>query len=291
MDNKKDTENGLSIAGIIGIIIFVLGLIILSVVIPENKQTETTSFVPSSDLFSNNQIDSNYNNEAKKSNFDSMSQSDRDRLSTIINGVIQNSISVTPELKQEVRNIFKKYNVTDKELEDFSLYGTAFPVIYQTYFYADALSTIEKGIPVKSEDRKNIEIEALSKGIIKQDRINTNDQMMVSISKGESVIGSNGKQVIFTESNIRESLNNFVTIVTRLNSLYSESDNTVENTTITNNEISIEDKNCEELHGPSVYKKNPSSIGGGAYCDCKPGYTLKITKLSDGTPSSWCFAN
>ncbi len=57
------------------------------------------------------------------------------------------------------------------------------------------------------------------------------------------------------------------------------------------NNLSEEDKNCEKLHGPSVYKTNPQSLGGGAYCDCKPGYTLKLTKLSDGTPSSWCFPN
>lgn len=42
---------------------------------------------------------------------------------------------------------------------------------------------------------------------------------------------------------------------------------------------------CEDIHGPSIYKK---LSGGGAYCDCKPGYEPKIITNAAGEPGSWC---
>ncbi len=157
------------------------------------------------------------------SRFAQMSQIDQTRISEIITGVIQDTTPITPDLKFELRSILKKYNVTDEEIYDFIYYGPALSAFYQGYFFADALQSISSGSPVKSNDRLNFEKEALSRGLMTSERIKLNDREMDLIARRQPVTKFDGSQVIFTENNIRSSVQNISLVIDRLISLFGKS--------------------------------------------------------------------
>ena len=139
-------------------------------------------------------------------NFSEISQVDQSWMREIITGVIQNTTKVTPMLKNELRGIFKKYNMTDVEIDNFASYGPALAVVYQAYFFLDALQAVSSGNPVKSDARLNFEKEALSRGQMTSERIKMNDEEMKLIASHQPVIGLDGKKYIFTEENINSTL-------------------------------------------------------------------------------------
>jgi len=150
------------------------------------------------------------------STFDQISQVDQSRMKDIIMGVIQNTISVTPELKKELRDIFKKYNMTDTEIDNFATYGPAFAGIWNQHFFLDAFEAVSSGTPVKSDERANLEKEALSRGLMTTERIKLNDEKMILIASHQPVAGLDGKEIILTVDNIKSNIDNLSLIVDRL---------------------------------------------------------------------------
>ncbi|MDP3697139.1 MAG: hypothetical protein Q8R55_03855 [Candidatus Taylorbacteria bacterium] len=148
-----------------------------------------------------------------------ISKTDQARMREIFTGVMQNTIPVTPDIKNELRNIFTKYNTTDAEINDFATYGPAFVTNYQKLFFTDALRAVTSGVPVKSQERLSLEKEALSRGLMTHERIATNDKTMNLIANNQPVIGSDGKQASFTVYSIYNTLNNISSITVRLKSL------------------------------------------------------------------------
>ncbi len=220
--------------------------------------------------------------------FDEISQIDQARMKEIVTGVMQNTILVTPDLKNELRGIFTKYNMTDKEISDFATYGPALAVVYQAYFFLDALKAVSSGSPIKSDARLSFEQESISRGLMTSERIKANDEEMNLIANHQPIVGPTGTKVIFTTDSINSTLSNIGLVADRLSELFTS------NTALDSGNKQPVSENidanggCDDLHGPSVYKTVPQSAGGGAYCDCKPGYTAKLTTTADGTPSSWC---
>ena len=156
------------------------------------------------------------------SSFGQISQADKTRMSEIIIGVMQNTTSVTQEIKNELKGIFKKYNTTDEEIDNFSVYGPAFALIYQQYFFIDALQAVSNGVPVKSDERLNTVKEALSKGLMTIERVKLNDDEMRLIANHQPVISSDGRQVIFTAETIQTTINNLGLVVDRLVLLFKK---------------------------------------------------------------------
>ena len=229
MDNKQLGSNvdWKNTAAIAGIIIFIFALIVLSSVIPDKQTQMSNSTQVSPYSFEG---ENNYNNtspvsntesltEKNNLNFSQITQEDQNRLKEIFVGVIQNTIPVTQNLKDEVKNIFKKYNATQADIENFSNYGPAFASIYQGHFYFDALQAVSSGLPVKSEVRRTMEAEALSKGLFTPERIKLNDATMLSIANHQPVAGPNGSQIIFTSENINSTITNIGAMADRLQSL------------------------------------------------------------------------
>ena len=155
-----------------------------------------------------------------ESTFSKISLVDQNRMKEIITGVMQNTIIITPEIKTEFKNIIKKYNATDAEINDFVEYGPYFMVEYQTLFYSDALQSVLTGAPYKSNDRLNFEKEALSRGLMTSERVKANDQTMVLIASRQPITKPDGSQVYFTEDNIRSTLKDMLNIMERMLSLY-----------------------------------------------------------------------
>lgn len=157
---------------------------------------------------------------SSNSTFNQISQVDKTRMTEIITGVIQNTTPITPEIKKEIKDIFKKYNTTDTEIKDFSIYGPVFMANYQKLFYTDALQAVSTGISVKSNERLNLEKEALSRGIMTAERIKTNNETMGMIASNQSIINSSGQGVLFTTDNIKSTLNDIDSMTERFKSLF-----------------------------------------------------------------------
>lgn len=225
--------------------------------------------------------------QPNKSNFSEISQADQTRIREIFTGVLQNTISVTPSLKNEFKSIFEKYNATDAEITDFATYGPAFAVNYQKMFFIDASQAVSSGTPVKSYERLNLEKEAVSRGLMTTERVTANNEEMKLIASHQLVTGSDGRQIIFTKEIIQSSLNGINAKLGMLSQLLSTSAQLKADDGLPVSKNAALDKGCEDIHGPSIYKLMPGSEGG-AYCDCKPGYILKPIKTADGVLSSWC---
>lgn len=154
-----------------------------------------------------------------KSTFSQISQTDQARMKEIFTGVMQNTIPVTQDIKNELRSIFAKYNTTEAEINDFAIYGPAFAANYQRLFYTDALQAVSAGYPIKSSERLALEKEALSRGLMTSERFAINDKTMNQIANHQPIASSDGRQVIFTANSINSALNNIDSITARLKSL------------------------------------------------------------------------
>lgn len=130
---------------------------------------------------------------------------------------MQNTIAVTPEIKQEFLSIFKKYNATDQEIEDFGVYGPAIAVYYQKLFFTDALQAIQRGIPVKSQERIDFETESLKRRLLTEERIQQNWTELYAIAHHQP-IDSSGR--ILTINDIKQVLNNIDVVGARLSALF-----------------------------------------------------------------------
>lgn len=148
-----------------------------------------------------------------------MSQTDKQRIKEIMDSVMQNKITITPELKNEFKSILAKYNTTDSEMNYFANEGTVLMTTYQNLFFNDALKSVSTNKPVKSSERSALEKELLSKGLITTERIDSNNREMSLIASHKPVINSDGNEIVFTKENITETLNNIESSVSRLKQL------------------------------------------------------------------------
>lgn len=210
MENKKEETHvpkGMNTVQVIIFICLIVGGFIL-IISSKLNNPESPPPIPLSQLPVKN-----------NPTFSEISQTDQARLREIFTGVMQNTIPVTPDLKNEVKTIFKKYNATDAEQTDFIFYGPYFVANYQGLFYTDALRAVSSGVPVKSDDRLNLEKEALSRGLITAERIKLNDEEMNLIANHQAVVGSDGKQIVFTADIIKSTMKNIGLVTDRIISL------------------------------------------------------------------------
>jgi len=254
---------------ILGLII-IPGFIILS--IKEGVKIRDTS------LKNNDSQDTSLNKYdskiLEKSSFNQISISDQTRMKEIIIGVMDGAIEVTPAIKTELRNIFKKYNTTDEEINNFSNYGPAFATRYQKLFFTDALASVLSGNPTKSPERLDFETKALSQGLMTLERFKTSDEQMKLISNHQSVVGSNGSEVVFTVDTINSSLKNIDIIMDRLQLLFEPTSQNVNNLN-TVSEIS----NKEEIKTAVKIEKGTEVLVSDSNKVNKKGTLIKSTAL------------
>ena len=210
MENQK--KSNMYIVWIIAIAVFVIFFLIG--IFGSDSSNENN--LNTTSILGNNISEETQQEKRNITSFNEISQIDQIRMREIITGVIQNTIPITPEIKNELRSIFKKYNATDEEINDFSIYGPAFAIAYQQYFFIDAFQAVSSGVPIKSTERLNLENEALSRGLMTTERVKLNDEEMRLIASRQPVISSDGKQVIFTADTIQSTINNLGLIVDRL---------------------------------------------------------------------------
>jgi cytoskeletal protein RodZ len=223
MTKKLKEKNVKRVAGsiqaiiIFWIVVIILIIILINIFSGQSSNENPTQAIPVSQVSTN--LPSNPQPSVITSTFNKISQADQDRMKEIILGVMQNTIPVTPDLKNELKNIFAKYNATDAEINDFATYGPAIAVIYQKLFFTDALQSVSSGIPVKSSERLNFETEALSRGLMTSERIQSTDEEMKLIANHQPITGLDGKEVILTADAIKSTLNNIDSTASRLQSL------------------------------------------------------------------------
>ena len=153
-------------------------------------------------------------------NFIDMIQPDKDRIIEIVAGVADDTATVTEEIKQELRALFTKYNMTDDEIKLFKLAGSGFIWIsYDPLFFTDALESFKQGVPVKSVARAYLEEKGLIFETITADMVEMNDQEIEKIAKKAPALNP---PTILTESDIRGLLNYSITRILRLDALFDE---------------------------------------------------------------------
>lgn len=145
-------------------------------------------------------------------------------------------------------------------------------------FYQDALTSLRAGKTYRSSQRSSCEDKT---------RVAANEELMFKIATGQPVVTASGS-IVFTERTVQTSLNDINTKLDGLDRLFSSTAPLVSSNRPSSVNSTLEDRSCEETHGPSTYVSNPASAGGGAWCDCKPGYESKLISTADG-PSSWCY--
>ena len=151
-----------------------------------------------------------------------MTQPDKDRIIKIVKGVSEDTTPATDGIRQELKELFAKYNMTDEEIGQFKLVGPGFIVPnYDTLFFLDALESLKEGIPVKSEARTYLEEFALTFKSMTPDTIKTYNQEIEKISKKEPAL--NPPQIL-TENDINGLLNYSQTILKRVDTLFSATD-------------------------------------------------------------------
>ncbi len=149
-----------------------------------------------------------------------MFQVDQDRIKEIVTGVAEDTTPATKEMKQELKTIFAKYNMTDEEIGYFKTFGSGFIwPNYDTLFFIDALESFKSGVPVKSEARRNLEELGLTFKTMTTDMIKNSDQEIEKIAKKEPALSP---PQILIESKIKGLLNYSKTRLLRVDTLFVE---------------------------------------------------------------------
>lgn len=294
---------------IMGIITFFFIIVIFS----QNKQTVTPAVTSpvvnnteeniSLNQSTDNQESGTYyptqKNDCLHTSAIKFSITEESRMKEIMLSVMQRDDMPTLAIYNEFWTIMNRHGKLCEE--DIALTKNVFNASAECnkLFYQDALLSLRAGQAYKSPQRLDCEnktIRALLTADKAAARIKTNEESMLKIANGDP-IGTATGNIIFTEEIIQATLDDIDAKLERIDMLFATtpplfSDNTP---TQSNEEPSLHitrnpalDKQCEEEHGPSVYKSVPQSLGGGAYCDCKTGYILKPMVDNYGRQSSWC---
>ena len=216
MENKEKELEGKELDKAIRVIVIGIALFLIAVFYSFSSNNNNPSSVHISESENDISEDTQQLSVKANSTFSEISLADQNRLREIIVGVMQNTIPVTESLKNELKTIFAKYNTTDEEKTDFFLYGPYFASNFQGLFYTDALQAVSVGYPVKSVERSNLEKEALSRGLMTSERVEANDELMKSIASHQPITGPDGRQIIFTEDVIKDTMKNILSITNRL---------------------------------------------------------------------------
>jgi len=162
------------------------------------------------------------NSTSLSGGFASMTKDEKDRITKIIDGVVSNSIAVTEVIKKEVANIFTKYAITDEEIEWFKVYGPAVMENYTFLLYADALQSLQTGVPLKSVERQKIADFAIDIGKLTKNDIQNDNLDLEKIAKEEPVSYGDGETMIVTEKTLKFLFNNQSDVLSRINSLFAK---------------------------------------------------------------------
>ena len=147
-----------------------------------------------------------------------MAKLDKDRVIEIVNNVVEDITPATKELKQELKALFAKYNMTEEEIEFFRIAGPGFAwQTYDTFFFMDALESVKTGIPVKSEARADLEEFVLTFNSMTPDMIKMQNQEIEKIAKKKPSLNSSN---ILTENDIKGLLNYSKIRLARLDALF-----------------------------------------------------------------------
>ena len=195
---------------------FIVIIIILITIILANffdtKQQNTTTAVSSTKTVQKNSAKTPDVNNASVSNLpmsspttssglDGISRVDKDRITEIIMGVINDTNPVTEINKKELQSLFKKYNLSNTEIQWLKIYGPAVVTYCQLLYFGDAIQSLNTGTPIKSSNRKDLEDFAVSVGKMTQEEIIKNDLEIEKIAKKEPFI-LDGKSFVVTEDMI-----------------------------------------------------------------------------------------
>ncbi len=214
------------------------------------------------------------------------SESEESRMNEIALSVGQKEGMPTIQVYNEFWQIVNSHGkLCDSEI---NLLKNKLTALYECnwFFYQDALYSITTRDVYKGPERLDCEQRIMPSLLSKEEaraRVASNQDLMYKIANKQEIETPDGI-IIFTEDFIMATLTNQNHQLERFYTLFSTTPPTSESYSVSDN-----DKECERVHGPSTYKTIRESLGGGAYCVCRPGYKDKPIRTSSGENSSWCF--
>jgi hypothetical protein len=127
-----------------------------------------------------------------------------------VDSLAQNPAQLTPEIKQKLWTVYGP--LFPKGDEDKVAAFKAVSLVYQCqrYFWEDAMASYKAKVIVKSDARKDCE--KLSGAFFNREKllptevVKRNDDLIKAFSERKRVPASDGKEIEFNESNIRQSL-------------------------------------------------------------------------------------
>jgi len=153
-------------------------------------------------------------------NYPNMTQLDTDKIKEIVNTVSDDAGPISKITKQEIADLFAKYKMTDEDIKFFKLVGPGFIWVgHDVLFFTDALESLKKGTPIKSDAQKSLEEFGLSYNTMTSDQINTSDEEIEKISRKEPALNTPS---ILTENDIKGFLNYSIMRATRVDALFNK---------------------------------------------------------------------
>jgi len=147
------------------------------------------------------------------------SAQDKSRVNDILMEVLRSEGPISPELKAEFHSIVQRYRVPASTMRAEMELMIGPMTTYYKEFWEDARLAVKEGRAFKSLERSSIEEKFLSSGAIHKWRIEENDRTIEKIANKQP-IGIQGQQVILSEDDIVETLNNVDDQINRLQDLY-----------------------------------------------------------------------
>lgn len=139
----------------------------------------------------------------------------------IVLNTIQNPNYLTPAIHKEFWTIINKYEKNLSQDDINYMKGINAGVYeYMRMFYTDALISLKTGNSFKSNERKDYEKLLLKLGVLKKDRVESNDLFMDNVALKKPVSTESGS-IILTEDMIRDALDKVKAVSKRIDLLYS----------------------------------------------------------------------
>ncbi|MEQ1876748.1 MAG: hypothetical protein ABL958_08880 [Bdellovibrionia bacterium] len=127
-----------------------------------------------------------------------------------VDTLAQNPAQLTPEIKQKLFTVYAPLFPNGKTDVDTAFKAVDLVYQCQRYFWEDAMASYKAKVVIKSDARKDCE--KLSGAFFNRERllsaevVKRNDDLIKAFSERKRVPASDGKEVEFNESNIRQSL-------------------------------------------------------------------------------------
>ncbi|MFQ5957170.1 MAG: hypothetical protein ACE5KK_05310 [Candidatus Brocadiales bacterium] len=155
--------------------------------------------------------------------FNLLPEDDKVRVVKILQDVSKKKGMPTREMHREFWIIWEKLKRwPEADIQDLRDYLVGPSLIYMRYVWEDALDSLQAGAPQHSTDRAKYEKRLLALGIIANEEIQKNEDMISRIAYKEPLTTADGREYVVTEAGIELVLTSLMDASKRIDRLFSK---------------------------------------------------------------------